>query len=418
MVTQLGHGGAAARKYVGIGAGEPWCCAEVAYAEYKCDARKYFCNGRKVYYCPTAIDWCYANLADIPIYLALPGDYIFFDWEPNGLPNHIGFVLHKINDLQIMTIEGNTNGGIVAEKNRPLYVKGKKQIQAVFRPNYPVPKGAYDTSKKLEIDGECGFNTIACLQKALMIKVDGVLGKNTVKALQRAAGTTADGSWGVKTTKAVQKMVGAKVDGYCGPDTVKKLQKWINKQNETSVTGKKTWQDKTVALATKIVNDAKAGYRKFKGSDKSTWECLTCHPESDPHHKWYKRTFNCIGYIFYLLRHGGGLDINCSDHVFTDEVATKWLKMSLKDVLKEWEKLTGLKGWKAIRYKKNGIPEKKLKKCDVLIYYSNGKYYHTGMYVGDGRITDCGNWSDKAKQIAFRDYKQQDVKIAFRYIGK
>ena len=230
MVSQLGNGGAAARKYVGIGAGEPWCCAEVAYAEYRCDSAKLFCNGRKVYYCPTAIDWCYANLADIPIYLALPGDYIFFDWEPNGLPNHIGFVKHRISDLEIETIEGNTSGGIVAEKKRPLYVKGKQQIQAVFRPNYPVPKSEYDTSKKLEVDGMCGFNTIACLQKVLGVKVDAILGKETVKALQKKAGTKADGSWGVKTTKAVQKMLGIEQDGYCYVKTVKALQKWINKQ--------------------------------------------------------------------------------------------------------------------------------------------------------------------------------------------
>lgn len=231
MESQLGNRGAQARAYCGLGAGQPWCNAEVDYAAYKCGAKTLLFDGRKETYCPSSIKWCYKNLADIPVFLALPGDVVYFDWELNGVPNHIGFVRSRVSDVQLNTVEGNTSGGIVANK-----VREAKYIQAVFRPHYPVDKKEYNVTKKLVVDGQFGFNSIACLQKALMIKVDGILGQETVKALQRLVKVTADGSWGVKTTKAVQKMVGVKVDGYCGEKTVKALQKWINKQLFTSVT--------------------------------------------------------------------------------------------------------------------------------------------------------------------------------------
>lgn len=416
MESMLGNRGAQARAYCGLGAGQPWCNAQVTYAFAMEDAKTLYCNGRRETYCPHSIQWCYANLADIPIYLALEGDVIYFDWERNGTPNHIGFVRSRVSDVQIDTVEGNTSGGKVANKTRE-----GKYVQAVFRPHYHVPKSEYDVSKPLVIDGQFGFNSIACLQKALMLHVDAILGKDTVKALQRLVGVTADGSWGTKTTKAVQKMVDVKVDGFCGAKTVKGLQKWINKQLFTEVTKpvkKETWEDKTIAYGKKLANDAKAGYRKFNGKDKSTQECLICHPETDPNHKWYKYTGNCIWFTFACLHHGGGLKCKCSCHVIDNALGTKLLKMSKTEAIRAWEKATGLKGWKCIK-NNGGIPDSKLKKADVIIFYDeNDVYYHIGLYAGGGKIIDCGNWSDKSKQIAVRSYNQSAVKLAFRYIGK
>jgi peptidoglycan hydrolase-like protein with peptidoglycan-binding domain len=120
----------------------------------------------------------------------------------------------------IYTIEGNTSGGIVAEK-----VRNTKYVCGIYRPHF---KATFDTSKPLVIDGYFGYNSIAMLQKALGVGVDGILGQGTVKALQKKCGATADGLWGRATSKAVQKWLGVTVDGYFGTNSVKTLQKWIN----------------------------------------------------------------------------------------------------------------------------------------------------------------------------------------------
>ena len=220
--SYLGQGGSVFRKYCGLGAGQPYCCAFVTTIFAKAGNSPLFCDSRKVTYCPTALDWCRKNLAQIPMYLAMPSDIIFFDWQPNQVPDHIGFVKERISTEYITTLEGNTNGGIVATKTRRY-----NTVQAVFRPHF---KADYDTSKPLVIDGQFGYCSIAMLQLALGMKdIDGILGLNTVKSLQKRSGAKEiDGIWGVGTSKAVQKMVGVEADGLFGEESVKALQRWIN----------------------------------------------------------------------------------------------------------------------------------------------------------------------------------------------
>lgn len=215
----LGQGGSRFRKYCGLPSGAAWCDAYVTTIFAEAGNASLFCNGTKQTYCPTTIKWCLKNLASVPPYLALPSDIIFFDWELNGIPNHIGFVRERKDCDTICTIEGNTSGSICAQKTR-----STKYVQGIFRPHF---KASYKIAK-LDVDGLFGYNSIAMLQKALGVEVDGVLGQATVKALQRKAGVTADGLWGKGTSKAVQRMVGVKQDGLFGVNSVKALQKWIN----------------------------------------------------------------------------------------------------------------------------------------------------------------------------------------------
>ena len=241
----LGEGGAKFRKFCGLPSGAAWCNAFVDYIANEGGDASLFFNGKRPTYCPDSIKWCNRNLALVPLYLALPMDIIYFDWEKNGVPNHIGFVRAKKSTSEILTIEGNTSGGIVAQKTR-----AGKYVQGVYRPHFP---GKY-TLQKLAIDGEFGYNSIANLQRALKIGVDGILGQGTVKALQKRAGLTGksiDGAFGPATARAVQKLVGAKpVDGDFGPNSVRKLQEWINKVNYSS-TNKKPAETKPAAPASK-----------------------------------------------------------------------------------------------------------------------------------------------------------------------
>ena len=222
----IGQGGARFRKFCGLPGGAAWCNAYVDYIANEGGVSALYFNGKKETYCPTSIKWCNKNLALIPPYLALPMDIIYFDWEKNGVPNHIGFVRSKKDTNTILTIEGNTNGGVVAQKTRAV-----KYVQGIYRPHF---KGTFKLGI-IAVDGECGYSTTANLQRALKMSFnDGILGKATVKALQKKAGLTGkavDGAWGPATSRAAQKLVGAKVDGEFGPASVRSLQAWINKQN-------------------------------------------------------------------------------------------------------------------------------------------------------------------------------------------
>lgn len=339
----LGTGGADARKYCGLRSGMAWCCAFVTWIFYKGDDEKLFYGGSRVVYCPTAIKWCRANLAQIPIYLALPMDIIFFDWNANNVPDHIGFVKERNTDEKVYTIEGNTNGGIVAEKSRP-----DKYVLGCFRPHYK----ATWKDEPLDIDGCFGYNSIAMLQKALGIKVDGILGKSTVKALQKKAGAVTktnlacDGSWGKKTTKAVQKMVGTKVDGAWGKNSTKALQKWINEKNGVKpVTKPKT-------STPKKQTETKPKATKTKGDEIATLA------------KSY------VGKVKYV-KGGRSLKNGCDCTGFVQAIFKK-AGITLK-VSDTWGKSVGTSISKA-------------KAGDIIYYYIGGSLHHMGIYIGGNKI--------------------------------
>lgn len=249
----VGMGGSKPRAYCGMKGGA-WCNAYVCYAFNQGGVRNLFYGGRKVTYCPTSIKWCAANLAQIPPYLAMPCDVIYFDWNRNRVPDHIGFVKDKRTTTSVFTHEGNTNGGKVAEKTRP-----SKYILAIYRPHF-TDKGL--KKEKLTVDGDFGYKSIYNLQVALgMKKPTGILDKATVKMLQKKCGVSADGAWGKKTSVKVQKMVGASKDGAFGKNSVKALQRWINNRNYPSakkqpVTKKTTTATKTPAAKKKTATTA------------------------------------------------------------------------------------------------------------------------------------------------------------------
>ena len=48
-------------------------------------------------------------------YIAKSGDIIFFDWEQDGLADHVGIVQKTENDI-VYTIEGNSSGDTCRQK--------------------------------------------------------------------------------------------------------------------------------------------------------------------------------------------------------------------------------------------------------------------------------------------------------------
>lgn len=241
------------------------CCYFVSKSFQNADNGKLFYDGVTVTYCPNAIKWCKTHMAQIPLYLALPSDVIFFDWNGNRVPDHIGLVRAHKNCDEIYTLEGNTNGGIVSYRTRPA-----KYVLGIYRPHF---KASYDISKPIAEDGYYGYASIALTQKWLGVTVDGILGLGTLKALQKRLGVTADGIWGVGTSTALQKLIGVEADGYFGENSVKALQRYLNREMfKTTTTQPTTPTAKPQTPVTPSVPTTTPKADKYKVIDVSVWQ--------------------------------------------------------------------------------------------------------------------------------------------------
>lgn len=374
----LGKGGATFRSYCGLPSGAAWCNAYVTYIFHKSGNASLYCNGKKQTYCPTSIKLCRNSMAEIPLYLAMAGDVIYFDWDRNGVPNHIGLVrAHNTTD-SIYTIEGNTSNKVML-KTRP-----KKYVCGVFRPHFK----ATFTLKKLTVDGDCGYNTIAGLQKALQIlkyyngSIDGILGQGTVKALQRWAGTSADGAWGKGTSKAVQKKIGTTADGAFGKNSVIALQKWINNNAFPSVSGSTTTAPKpaaTTSNAQKLVNKATELAWPY-GTASSKWDykkgapTAKCKTAMKKHGYTSKgKQSSCIYFMNTIVRETGINKSFCAGHGYK----------------KPYPKTEA--GFNTVLSGK-AIPNGFLKAGDIVRYKKTSKDEHTLMYMGNGRICEARHY--------------------------
>ena len=389
----LGQGGAVFRKYCGLPSGAAWCNAFVTYIFHKSGNANLYCGGKKQTYCPTSIKLCRKDMAEIPMYLAMPMDVIYFDWDRNGVPNHIGFVREKVSTDTINTIEGNTSNKVML-KSRP-----KKYVCGIFRPHFK----ATFTLKKLAVDGDCGHNTIAGLQKALGgIAVDGILGIATVKRLQKYLAISQDGVWGKGTSKAVQKLVGAKQDGEFGPASVKKLQEWINKKVYPSTSGTPTVTKPTTSSnADKLVSKMKDLAWAY-GTPEKKWKYKTGAPKSTCKTAMNKYGFktkiqlsDCGHFVATVVRASG------VDKSFTPLKGTK-------------ESFPSCGSHFSIVYKGKKIPDGTLKPGDI-IRYKKKSGQHAMFYFGDGKICDAGR-GNRFGNIRKNDHRYNKSNVKYSTI--
>ena len=375
----VGYGGSKFRKFCGLPSGSAWCDAYVTTIFAEAGNASLFCNGTKQTYCPTTIKWCYNNLASIPPYLALPSDIIFFDWELNGVPNHIGFVRERKSCDEIYTIEGNTGNSICANRTR-----NTKYVQAVFRPHF---KASYKIGT-LEVDGLMGYNTIAMLQKALGVPVDGILGQGTVKALQRKVGVTADGLWGNGTSKAVQsKLCGVTADGLFGVNSVKALQRWINAVTKSTPSTEVKYSGTIPSIhvtksVSQVINDS-IKWGKWIASDNSFHYgygkdahhngCYFCGTQPASKRKSgikdWEKTYCCNPFVHACFAHGG--------------LITAMLSLCEKGKSYGFAKSEGYA--KSAYFKAMGkLSASKLVAGDVLCSDS-----HVALYIGSGKVVQA-----------------------------
>lgn len=371
----LGQGGARFRKFAGLPSGAAWCNAYVDYVANEGGVSKLYFNGKKETYCPHSIKWCKANLAQIPLYLSMPMDIIYFDWEKNGVPNHIGFVRKRKSTGSILTIEGNTDGGKVAQKTR-----NGKYVQAVFRPHFVPQKVG---KRKLGSNGSFGYYSTYNLQLALGMKPTGILTKETVKYLQRKCGASADGAWGASTSKHLQSMLHkygfykGKIDGAFGASSVGALKAWINSVNYPA--------KKPAKKPTAPVTNAEKLLAKAK---ELAWAYGT------PEKKYKYKTGSPKAVCKKAMKKYGWADSkaemsDCGNFVSTI-VRESGIDKSFKAL--HGTKTPFPKTEKAFNIvHKGAIPNGFLKAGDIIRYKKKNGHQHAMMYFGTGKVCEASH---------------------------
>lgn len=212
--------------------------------------------GGRFAYVPTGIANARKLGRLVPVSQAQPGDLLCFDWNRDGVADHIGFMVKWAGRGVFATIEGNTSPGTRGSQSNGggVYrrIRSAIHVCAVIRPYYenaatPAPVSGV---ARLAVDGYAGPATITAAQQVAATPVDGAItgqarvnarywpnlnavrygsgGSALVWAIQGWVRARGDGYLGPETIKGMQRELGVTQDGYMGPATVKAWQAWLN----------------------------------------------------------------------------------------------------------------------------------------------------------------------------------------------
>ena len=177
---------------------------------------------------------------------AKPGDIVYFDWDGNGNPDHVGFV-EKNCGSYIQTIEGNTSSGNSGSQSNGGGVYRRTRswgtIVAIVRPSYSGSSsgGSSSSGNKLKVDAYLGTNSNTELQVQLGTTADGVISSQDPVNKEYLPNCTTGWEFvknavGSKCILKLQKNLNKygdydlAEDGLLGPKTVTALQKWLRKR--------------------------------------------------------------------------------------------------------------------------------------------------------------------------------------------
>ena len=223
-----------------------WCVVFIWWLFRELGASEQFCSGRKMASVPATWNRCKQEglIVDEP----QEGDLVFFDFNKNGTPDHIGVVVKPKTNGGVDSIEGNTsatsqaNGGTVQKKART-----KAQIYGFARPKYKT-ESLSTTQKKTAKQAEKGF--ISDVQKALGVKVTGKADAKTISATITISPYRNRAHAVVKVVQKQLKALGydvGAIDGIAGPRftlAVRAYQKDHGCVSDGILTaGAKTWKE-------------------------------------------------------------------------------------------------------------------------------------------------------------------------------
>lgn len=161
------------------------------------------------------------------------GDGVGFDWDGDRRGDHVGLVEDGDSySLSIITLEGNTDGGIVARKQR-----NRSSVTCGVRPRYD---GVIIGAGRLDVDGWAGAKTVRKWQDQLGTGSDGYISNQIIEHRKYRRNVLVcedyyndfalpDYYYGSELIRKVQSIVGVAVDGDWGHDTSAGIQRVLRK---------------------------------------------------------------------------------------------------------------------------------------------------------------------------------------------
>lgn len=106
----------------------PWCCAFIWDGFYQTGLSRLFCGGQKTAYCPFVVNYAKAHNQWVKGNYQ-PGDLVLYDWNGDGVADHIGFVLNAVGS-SVTVIEGNCENAVTQ------LTRSEVGIMGAYRPVY------------------------------------------------------------------------------------------------------------------------------------------------------------------------------------------------------------------------------------------------------------------------------------------
>ena len=187
------------------------------------------------------------RMRQVSIEDAQRGDVVLFDWDSDGITDHVGIVEANLGDGWLQTIEGNTSGSNAGSQSAGNGVWRRQRswgIDCVLRPNWS-DEESEDSSEGTNsmTDAWWGRATTYALQASLGTPADGIISGQDpdVEDVVTRAGTgweTDDDAEGSQVIEALQEKLGVEADGLIGPDTITALQEHLkNRGHDLEVDG-------------------------------------------------------------------------------------------------------------------------------------------------------------------------------------
>ena len=198
-----------------------WCVVFLWWLFRECGMSELFYQGKKTASCETLYRY-YKGKGQIKTSPEV-GDIVFYDWNKNKSPDHVGLVVEVKSNGSIVAIEGNTsasnqsNGGYVQKKTRAKsYCLGFARL-------------GYKQEEHPQTKPSAKVQFIKGVQAAIGAKADGIAGQET---LSKTVTVSASKNSKHKIVKVLQEYLNhlgydcGEVDGIAGSKFTKAVKKF------------------------------------------------------------------------------------------------------------------------------------------------------------------------------------------------